>query len=132
MDNAALLAQIQERFPEAQEPALPDPKWVRNEELQVKVPSARVADVAAFLKNDLGFDFLNMVTAVDWVKNGKFEMVYHFMKSDKPAEKVFIKADLPREAEPKVPSLTSLWAAADWQDQRRLDRLALLPGKSMS
>jgi NADH-quinone oxidoreductase subunit C len=125
MDNAALLTKIKERFPEAQEVPLTDPKWIRNEELQVSVSAPRLAEVAAFLKNDLGYDFLNFITAVDWTKTNKFEMVYHFLKSGSPAEKIFLKADLPREAEPKVPSLTSLWAAADWQEREIYDMFGI-------
>ena len=117
MDNASVLAKIKEKFSDAQEIPLPDPKWIRNEELQVKIPSEQVASLAAFLKNDLGFDFLSFVTAVDWIKQNRFEMVYHFLKSASPTEKVFVKADLPREAEPKAPSLTPLWEGADWQER---------------
>jgi NADH/F420H2 dehydrogenase subunit C len=121
MDAAGLLAQVKSRFPDAQEAPAPDPKWIRNEEPQVKVPASRVADVAGFFKNDLGFDFLTFVTAVDWIKENRFEMVYHFMKTGRPQDKVFLKADLPRQGEPEVPSLTLLWTGADWQEREIFD-----------
>lgn len=125
MENAALLSKIQSRFPEALEPALSDPKWVRNEELQVRVPATIIAEVAAYLKNDLGYDFLNFVTAVDWSKNGKFEMVYHFLKSEHPEEKVFVKAELPRDGTPTLPTLSHLWDTADWQEREVYDMFGI-------
>jgi NADH-quinone oxidoreductase subunit C len=121
MDNAALLKEIQKKFSDAQEPALPDPKWVRNEELQVKVPAARVAELAAYVKNDLGFDLLSFLTAVDWPKENRFEVVYYFMRSAEPKTKFFVKADLPRQGEPSVPSIANLYPGADWQERETYD-----------
>ncbi len=125
MENAALLSRIQSRFPEASEPSLPDPKWVRNAELQVRVSAEKIEEVAAYLKKDLGFDFLNFITAVDWPKTGKFEMVYHFMKSGRPEEQVFVKAELTRDGRPKISTLSHLWETADWQEREVFDMFGI-------
>ncbi|MGQ0644258.1 MAG: NADH-quinone oxidoreductase subunit C, partial [Elusimicrobiota bacterium] len=66
-----------------------------------------------------------MVTAVDWIKENRLERVYHFLKSAQPAEKVFLKADLPREEAPSVPSLVPLWDTADWQEREIYDLLGI-------
>jgi NADH-quinone oxidoreductase subunit C len=122
MDNAALLAKISERFPDAVEEPLKDPKWVRGgDELRVKVPSGLLADIAGFLKTELGFDLLTMETAVDWAKENRFELLYFFQKSSSPSEKLFLKADLPREAEPQAPSLARIFESADWQEREIFD-----------
>ena len=121
MDNAGLLAQIRERFPDALEEPLKDPKWVRGgEELRVKVPSGIVGEVGAFVR-ELGFDLLTLETAVDWAKENRFELVYYFQKSSAPSEKFFLKADLPRDPEPKAPSLAHIFEAADWQEREIYD-----------
>lgn len=122
MDKASLLEQVRGQFPEAAEAVSADPKFVRgNEELQIKIPSPRMADLAAFLKKTLKFDFLNIVTAVDYVKENRFELVYHFMRSAEPTTQIFVKADLPREGEPSVPSIAPLYASADWQERETFD-----------
>jgi len=55
------------------------------------------------------------------VKENRFELVYYFQKSSVPSEKFFLKADLPRDAEPKAPSLALLFEAADWQEREIFD-----------
>jgi NADH-quinone oxidoreductase subunit C len=122
MDKAALLEQIRGQFPEAVEAVSADPKFVRgNDELQIKIPSVKIAELAGHLKSALQFDFLNFVMAIDYVKESRFELIYHFMRSSEPATQVFIKVDLPREGEPNLPSLAPLFASADWQERETFD-----------
>lgn len=121
MDTASILSKIKERFPAAEEVGSKDPKWVPLADLQVKVPAAQVAELAAHVRDRLGFDLLNFVTAVDWVKDGRFEVVYQFMRSAEPRSKFFLKTDLPRQGEPAVPSLTPLYPGADWQEREVYD-----------
>lgn len=122
MDKVALLEKIRERFPDVSEPVSADPKFVRAvEDLQVKVPAANVKDLAGFLKQNLGFDFLNVLTAVDYVKENRFEVIYHFLRSSQPSLHVWLKVDLPREGEPSLPSLSGLFSAADWQERETFD-----------
>ena len=122
MDKASLFEQVRGQFAEAAEVVSADPKFVRgNEELQIKVPSARIADLAAYLKKTQNFDFLNFLTAVDYVKENRFELVYHFMRSAEPVAQLFVKVDLPREGEPSVPSIAPLFASADWQERETFD-----------
>ena len=124
MDNATLLTRITERFPDAAQQAPKDPKWVvGGDELRVTVPAARVRDVAAFLKEQ-GFDLLDMVTAVDWIKENRMELVYFFQKAETPSEKLFVKADLPRE-NPSVATLSDLYDAANWQERETYDLLGI-------
>jgi len=60
VDNAALLANIRERFPDVLEEPLKDPKWVRGgDELRVKVPPGILGEVGAFIR-ELGFDLLTL------------------------------------------------------------------------
>jgi NADH:ubiquinone oxidoreductase subunit C len=120
MDSASLLAEIQRKFSDAAE-VPPKEKWVRGDDPQVRVPPARVAELAAFLRDGLGFDLLNFLTAVDWVKENRFELVYHFTRSADPKVRVVVKADLPREGEPRLPSIAALYAAADWQERETYD-----------
>lgn len=122
MEKAALLQTLHQRFSDVQDVVSADPKFVRGgDEPQIKVPAPKIYEVAAFLKNDLRFDFLNFLTAVDYNKENRFELVYHFMQSDAPTAELFVKVDLPRDGEPALPSLTPLYAAADWQERETYD-----------
>ena len=126
MDNAALLAKIKEQIPEAAEAVPKDPKWVLGSpELRLRIPALKIKDLAVFVKQDLGFDLLDMVTAVDWVKENRFELVYFFQKSTAPSEKFFVKADLPREGELSAPSLCGVYDSADWQERETYDLMGI-------
>lgn len=122
MDNATLLEQIRGTFADVVEAVAVDPKFVKgNEELQIKIAPAQLGNLAGFLKETLKFDFLNFSTAVDYVKENRFEVIYHFMRTTEPATQLFVKADLPREGSPTLPSLAPLYAAADWQERETFD-----------
>lgn len=122
MTRAELLAKVQGKFPEAQEVPSVDPKFVKgNDEPQLKVPKDKVAEIANFLKHDLGLDLLDYMTAVDYIKENRFEVIYNFTSTADPANAIFIKADVPREGAPSLPSITPVYAAADWQERETYD-----------
>jgi NADH-quinone oxidoreductase subunit C len=86
-----------------------------------KAKPERWLEVAQLLRDDaeLRFDFLNNLTAVDWPKQNKIEVVYHFYSYPKRHACV-VKVDLPRE-KPDVPSLAGLWRSADWNEREQFD-----------
>jgi NADH-quinone oxidoreductase subunit C len=66
-----------------------------------------------------GFDFLQNLTAVDWIKEERIELVYHLWSYARRQERV-VKIDLPR-AEPTVPSVADVWRAANWYEREQFD-----------
>jgi NADH-quinone oxidoreductase subunit C len=125
MDKAALLEQLKRAAPSAEEAPLKDPKWVvGGDEPRIRLAAAEVPAAAKALKAQ-GFDLLDMVTAVDWVKENRFEMVYFFQKSSAPSEKLFLKADLPRQGEPSAPTLCGVYDAANWQEREVYDLMGI-------
>src|SRR5262249_37627993 len=95
-----------------------------------KDPFCRVApekwhDLARKLRDDeeLRFDFLQCVTAVDWPKKPAIEMVYHLYSYPKRHGFV-VKAELPR-AEPVIASVADLWATAEWNEREQFDLLGV-------
>jgi len=90
-----------------------------------KTKAAKIKELALFVKQDLGFDLLDMATAVDWVKENRFELVYFFQKSTAPSEKFFVKVVLPREGEPSAPSLCGVYDSADWQERETYDLMGI-------
>ena len=122
LDKAELLAQIKTHFPGVEEAIPSDPKFVRDaNEPWFLVKTDNVYSVSEYLRNVLKFDLLNMMTAIDFVKDCKIEVVYQFVRSSNPLDQVFLKLSVAREGEPLVPSLTALYASADWQERETYD-----------
>lgn len=101
-------------------------KSCRDPILYISCPLKKWLDCADVLKNDerLSFDFLTMVTAVDYEKTtaeelARIDAVYHFY-SFKHKHRIVVKICLPRE-NPSVQSVTKLWPTADWQEREVYD-----------
>jgi len=122
LDKTALLEQIRNHIPGVEESLPVDPKFVRaGDDLWLKTGISDLHNLSEKLKNELKFDLLNMLTAVDFIKENKFEVVYQFVRSSAPADAVFVKLEIPREGEPNVPSLAGLFSSADWQERETFD-----------
>jgi NADH-quinone oxidoreductase subunit C len=100
---------------------VPDLTWERRHGyLEVRVPSGQIIPVARAVKG-LGYDYLSAVTAVDW--RDRVEMLYHCYGWDYVTTPgcMVIRADLPPEANPLCPSLTTVWAGAELQEREIYD-----------
>jgi len=93
------------------------------------VPAAEIVGICRFLKDDpdLAFDCLMNLTAVDWPKKSQIEVVYHLWSYAKK-HAFILKVQLDR-AKPEVPSLDSVWRAADWLEREQYDLMGVsFPG----
>ncbi len=90
-----------------------------------KVRPASIRDVSLYCRDDaeLRFDFLQCMTAVDWIKQSILQVVYHLYSYDKRHSFV-LKVDAPRD-NAIVPSVVSVWATADWQEREQFDLLGV-------
>jgi NADH-quinone oxidoreductase subunit C len=86
-----------------------------------KVKADSWLEVATLLRDDpeLRFDFMNNITAVDWIKQSRIDVVYHLWSYSK-SHGLVVKIELPRD-KPQVPSVTPLWPAADWNEREQFD-----------
>lgn len=85
-------------------------------------------EVATVLRDEMGYDFLSSVTAVDYLTDKEdeesfFEVVYHVYKSTGGAALVF-KVQFPRE-NPVVPSLVDIFPGADFQEREAWDLMGI-------
>ncbi|MBI1389584.1 MAG: NADH-quinone oxidoreductase subunit C [bacterium] len=82
-----------------------------------------LAEVARFLKDDeaLAFDMLHCISGVDWPEY--FESVYHLF-SFKHRHMATLKVRTSKD-DPKVPSVTSVWPAADWHERESYDLVGI-------
>jgi NADH-quinone oxidoreductase subunit C len=79
----------------------------------------RIVDVALHLRDAHGYQLLSNITAVDYLTEGVFEIVYHFCRLE-GGPPLPIKARVPRDA-PELPSLTPAWPGADFQEREAFD-----------
>src|SRR5512142_964517 len=83
------------------------------------VKAARIVDVCRYAKQELGCDFLEDLTAVDWPKRSVIEVVYHLFSYGHRAGLV-LKVEADRAA-PRVPSVEGVWKAANWFEREVYD-----------
>lgn len=78
-------------------------------------------DVCRYLRDDpsLKFEILSDLTALDWPKEEKIQVVYH-LYSYTHRHKIVLKVDLPRE-EPKISTVEEIWKAANWMEREVFD-----------
>jgi len=82
-----------------------------------------LVEVATALRDEMGYDYLSSVTGVDYLPEGKMEVVYHFYQSTGgPA--LVLKVQSSRE-NTVIPSLTSLYPGADFQEREAWDLLGI-------
>lgn len=84
------------------------------------VENANLLELAAALRDEFGFDYLSSVTAVDYLPEGKMEVVYHVYKTTGGAGLVF-KVQVPRLDPVEVPSLVSIYPGAELQEREAWD-----------
>jgi NADH-quinone oxidoreductase subunit C len=94
---------------------------------RVGVPASRLFDILAFLKNELHFDMLAEVTAVDYLEyegaKDRFGVVYVLVNT-KSGERLVLKAHV-NDPDPVLPSVYSLWKSADWLEREVYDMFGI-------
>ena len=113
--TAPLVERLGERFKQA----LQESSEFRGD-LSVVVAPSSVVEVARYLKEEEGFDYLLNATAVDWpTRDPRFTVVWEVRSlADKTRIRIKTTATMP---DPHVPSLTSIWPAANWHERETWD-----------
>ncbi len=89
------------------------------------IPVDHLAAAAKFLRDEMKFDLLLDVTAVDWDKESpRFTVVYHLGTTTGP-DYIRLAADCPDDESPTAPSLTGLWPAANWHERETYDMFGI-------
>jgi len=68
---------------------------------------------------DLAFDMLCAHTAVDWIENGQFELIYQ-LYSTRHRHHLMLSVSIPRD-NPVVPTVSSIWRIAEWHEREVYD-----------
>jgi len=112
-----LISALETRFPEA---VTPDQRKGYSGYL---VHPENLLEVATFIRDELGYDYLSSLTGVDYLPEGKMEVVYHAYQSTGGGALVF-KTQTPRQ-NPEVPSLVSVYPGAELQEREAWDLLGI-------
>ena len=112
------LAHFEKRFPGAVVPA------DRAGHEGYIVHAERLFEVAQYIRDELGYDYLSSVTAVDYATDGYFEVVYHAYSTERGGGALVFKARAEAD-DPVLPSLTPLWAGADLQEREAWDLMGV-------
>ena len=90
------------------------------------VQPAAIVEVCRLMHDeaDLGFDALSNLTGVDYKAKGTIQVVYH-LYSYSHRHSVALKVDVPRD-QPVLPSVESVWKAANWLEREMYDLLGLV------
>ncbi len=83
----------------------------------------RLLETARALRASLGYDYLSSVTGVDYLPDGKMEVVYH-LYSMAGGKGMLLKTQVPREAA-VVPSLVPVYPGAELQEREAWDLLGI-------
>jgi len=117
--NADILAAVQAQFPAATaRPSVDHPA--------INVPAADAIAVLKFLRDSHGYDYLTDLTAVDWSaeKSPRFTVVWHLYSSTKHVW-VRLAADCADDANPSMPTTSTLWAGANWHERECYDLMGI-------
>jgi NADH-quinone oxidoreductase subunit C len=113
LSGLEIAKQIGEQFPDA---------VTDSNETAVFVRSEALMDVARSIKESLNLDYLNSITAVDYLDY--FELTYLFT-SITNNHSLVLKTRCDERENPKLPSVVSLWQGADFQEREIYDLMGI-------
>ncbi|MEA3349410.1 MAG: NADH-quinone oxidoreductase subunit C [Chloroflexota bacterium] len=118
MTNEEILANLKGKYPDA---VVDVPELI---DFTVVVKPETLLDVAVFLRDECGLDYVADVTAVD--RPEWFEMVYHLYSiKDQTPEPFVLKVYLEDKQNPVLASVTPLWLGADFQECEVYDLMGI-------
>ncbi|MHA1946631.1 MAG: NADH-quinone oxidoreductase subunit C [Candidatus Hodarchaeales archaeon] len=87
--------------------------------IKVYVPAENLLETMNFIAKELNFPSLESIAGVDWETH--FEVVYHIDRWDGDPNVIQIHVKLENRDNPEVPSITSIWASANWHERELFD-----------
>ncbi len=84
------------------------------------VTPEKLLEFAAFLRDELGYDYLVNLCAVDYLPEDRMEVVYNVFKTTGGPGLTF-KTYAPRKDPIEIPSVISVWPGADLQEREAWD-----------
>jgi NADH-quinone oxidoreductase subunit C len=94
-------------------------------ELTVKLADAeRIAEVCAFAKKELGFNYLVDISSIDnYGDDPRWTVVYHLYGYEH-LQNLRIRTDVSEEKS-ELPTVTTVWRGADWHEREAYDMMGI-------
>ncbi len=86
--------------------------WIINKE--------DLVEVATYIRDEMGYDLLTNLCAVDYLEQNKMEVVYHAIKTT-GGSPICFKAQAERVDPIEIPSVVSVWEGAELQEREAYD-----------
>jgi NADH/F420H2 dehydrogenase subunit C len=100
--------------------------FVEGKDPSIVVKAENLVELGRYLRDEEEYDYCSSITAVDYPD--RFEVVYHLYSMKNEGGPVILKVHADRE-NPQVPSVTSIWPSADWQEREAWDLMGIqFPG----
>ncbi len=93
---------------------IPEPNRIK-----IYVNAEDLIEIMEYIANELEFPSLEAVSGVDWETH--FDVVYHIDRWDGDPTLIQVHVKLENRDNPEVPSVTSIWASADWHEREVFD-----------
>ncbi|MDH3364902.1 MAG: NADH-quinone oxidoreductase subunit C [Thermoplasmata archaeon] len=90
--------------------------------VRAKVDRSDIFRVCRVLKDNLGFEHLTMISAVEY--DDRFEIVYHIASYQSKLLLELISTT-PKD-DPTVDSISSIWGGANWQERESYDLMGIV------
>lgn len=90
------------------------------------VEAPRLHEVVAILKNELGFDILLDIIAIDWwvTQQKRFQLDYLFYNTREKL-RVHLKLSLLDNKNPEIETVSDLFGSADWAERECFDMMGI-------
>jgi NADH-quinone oxidoreductase subunit C len=118
-----LIKTIKENFPADVKEAT----TVRRSRINVTVAPEKITDIAVFLRDKLGYDHPSGVSAVDYNREARFEVVYHLStikNQDQQDIIINLKESIPRN-NPRATSLVKVWPGVENFERESLEMFGI-------
>ncbi len=121
LDAKDIQARLRARFGDT----IGELRGTRRDDFSATVAPDSIADVCRYCKTDsaLAFDCLSNLCGVDYPKRTVIEVVYN-LYSYLHRHQFTLKVEAPRD-NPVVPTVSGVWAHADWQEREVFDLLGV-------
>ena len=91
--------------------------------LNANVKPGDIRSVIIMLKEELGFDQLSFVSAIDWIENTIVEAVYQLCTTHS-ADKVVIRVKLERN-KPEIETICDIFKTAEWHERETFEMFGI-------
>ncbi|MHA1993301.1 MAG: NADH-quinone oxidoreductase subunit C [Candidatus Hodarchaeales archaeon] len=101
-----------------------DAQIIADSRLEIRTSPENLLEIMTFIAQDLEFPSLEAISGVDW--DTYFDVVYHIDRWDGDSTVIQVRVKLDDRDNPEIPSVTSIWASANWHERELFDMFGIV------